>query len=222
MSTAITSAAGTSSRSSSSRFGSSSPSNAVTPVRLPLGRLRLVTIPSLIGSPPIWKTMGIVVVAFLAARAAARLFAKITGTRRPTNSAASAGNRSYCSAQRNAMATLRPSTKPSSFKPRRNATKPSTLGGPPARRNPTTGIACCCALAACGHAVAAPPRRVMNSRRCMVSPPYSITASARPSSVSGKVRPSVLAVFMLMISSIFVDCCTGRSAGFSPLRMRPV
>src|ERR1700692_4880998 len=31
------------------------------------------------------------------------------------------------------------------------------------------------------------------------------------------VRPSVLAVFMLMISSTLVVCWTGRSAGFSPL-----
>src|SRR5207249_5836594 len=51
---------------------------------------------------------------------------------------------------------------------------------------------------------------------------YSITSSARPSSVSGKVSPSALAVFMLMISSTLVACCTGRSAGLSPLRMRPV
>jgi hypothetical protein len=34
-------------------------------------------------------------------------------------------------------------------------------------------------------------------------------------------RPSALAVLRLMTSSIFVTCCTGRSAGFSPLRMRP-
>jgi hypothetical protein len=51
---------------------------------------------------------------------------------------------------------------------------------------------------------------------------YSITSSARPSSVSGKVMPSALAVFMLMISWIFVSCWTGRSEGFSPLRIRPV
>jgi hypothetical protein len=51
---------------------------------------------------------------------------------------------------------------------------------------------------------------------------HSITSSARPSSVSGKVRPSALAVFILMISSTFVDCWTGKSAGFSPLRTRPV
>jgi hypothetical protein len=34
-------------------------------------------------------------------------------------------------------------------------------------RNPTTGIAGCCAPAADGHAAAAPPSSVMNSRRPM-------------------------------------------------------
>ena len=51
---------------------------------------------------------------------------------------------------------------------------------------------------------------------------HSITSSARPSNVIGTVRPSALAVLRLMISSTFVDCWTGRSAGFSPLRIRPV
>jgi len=51
---------------------------------------------------------------------------------------------------------------------------------------------------------------------------YSITSSARPSSEFGTVRPSVLAVLRLRISSTFVACCTGRSEGFSPLRIRPV
>ena len=36
----------------------------------------------------------------------------------------------------------------------------------------------------------------------------------------GDVRPSALAVFVLMTSSNLVARCTGRSAGFSPLRMR--
>ena len=44
---------------------------------------------------------------------------------------------------------------------------------------------------------------------------YSIT-SARASSVAGTSRPSALAALRLMISSIFVDCTTGRSAGFAP------
>jgi hypothetical protein len=50
---------------------------------------------------------------------------------------------------------------------------------------------------------------------------YSITSSARSSNDCGMAIPNVLAVFMLMISSTFVICSTGSSAGFSPLRMRP-
>ena len=49
---------------------------------------------------------------------------------------------------------------------------------------------------------------------------YSITSSARPSSDGGTVRPSALAVFRLMINSNLVGACTGKSAGFSPLRIR--
>ena len=37
----------------------------------------------------------------------------------------------------------------------------------------------------------------------------------------GKVSPSIWAVLALMTSSTFVDCMTGNSDGFSPLRMRP-
>ena len=42
------------------RFGPTMSLNGVRPVRLPHGRLRLVTKPSLTGSLPIWKTIGIV------------------------------------------------------------------------------------------------------------------------------------------------------------------
>src|SRR5262245_45470562 len=51
---------------------------------------------------------------------------------------------------------------------------------------------------------------------------HSITSSASARSLSGTSRPSALAVFRLMTSSNFVDCITGRSPGFSPLRIRPV
>src|SRR5215211_297736 len=51
---------------------------------------------------------------------------------------------------------------------------------------------------------------------------YSITSSARARRVGGTSRPSALAVFTLMISSALVDCWTGRSAGFSPFRIRAV
>jgi hypothetical protein len=49
---------------------------------------------------------------------------------------------------------------------------------------------------------------------------YSITSSARESSAGGISRPSALAVFWLIASSYLVGACTGRSPGFSPLRMR--
>src|SRR5262245_36144943 len=51
---------------------------------------------------------------------------------------------------------------------------------------------------------------------------HSITSSARPNSVIGKERPSDFAVLRLMTNSVFVDCWTGRSAGLSPLTIRPV
>ena len=69
-STATRVAAGTSSRRSSSRFAVNSPLKKLIPVTLPPGRARLATRPSLTGSSPTTKTMGIVVVAALAASAA--------------------------------------------------------------------------------------------------------------------------------------------------------
>ena len=52
------------------------------------------------------------------------------------------------------------------------------------------------------------------------SHPYSITSSARASSCGEISRPSAFAVLRLITSSNLVGCWTGRSAGFSPLRMR--
>jgi hypothetical protein len=51
---------------------------------------------------------------------------------------------------------------------------------------------------------------------------HSITSSASASSLSGTVRPSILAVWALMTNSNLIDCTTGNSAGLAPLRMRPV
>src|SRR5262249_45183334 len=48
---------------------------------------------------------------------------------------------------------------------------------------------------------------------------HSITSSARASSVGGISSPSMRAVCALMTSSNLVDCTTGRSAGFAPLRI---
>jgi hypothetical protein len=49
---------------------------------------------------------------------------------------------------------------------------------------------------------------------------YSITSSARASRAAGISRPRAFAVLRLIASSYLVGACTGRSAGFSPLRMR--
>jgi hypothetical protein len=48
---------------------------------------------------------------------------------------------------------------------------------------------------------------------------YSITSTACASSVGGTVRPSALAVFMLITNSNLVGCSTGRSEGLVPLRI---
>ena len=50
---------------------------------------------------------------------------------------------------------------------------------------------------------------------------YSITSSARASSVGGTSRPSAFAAFRLITNSNLVDCTTGRSTGLAPLRIRP-
>lgn len=50
-------------------------------------------------------------------------------------------------------------------------------------------------------------------------PAYSITSSARASSVGGNSSPSALAVLRLRTRSYFDACSTGKSDGFSPLRI---
>src|SRR5262245_56141449 len=65
------------------------------------------------------------------------------------------------------------------------------------------------------------PRRCRTpEQRHELPSPHSITSSARASTELGRSRPSDLAVFRLITSSYLVGACTGRSAGFSPLRMR--
>src|SRR5262245_43432422 len=94
--TATRATPGISSRRSSSRLATSSVETKLMPVRLPPGRARLATRPSLTGSSATAKTMGIVVVAALAAKAETGPSAEvITVTCRRTNSPASAGSRSY-------------------------------------------------------------------------------------------------------------------------------
>jgi hypothetical protein len=50
---------------------------------------------------------------------------------------------------------------------------------------------------------------------------HSITSSASASTLSDTLRPSAFAVLRLIANSNLVGCITGKSAGFSPLRIRP-
>src|SRR5262245_22429623 len=65
-----------------------------------------------------------------------------------------------------------------------------------------------------------PSRRAANQLDERAPPHHSITSSARASKVGGSSRSSALAVLRLITSSNLVGVCTGRSPGFSPLRMR--
>src|SRR5215472_13235284 len=64
-----------------------------------------------------------------------------------------------------------------------------------------------------------PRRSRAAEQRDEIAPFHSNTSSARASSVGGTAMPSALAVFILMISSKWVGCSTGRSAGRAPFRI---
>src|SRR5262245_33931541 len=66
------------------------------------------------------------------------------------------------------------------------------------------------------------PRDRAAKKRDELAPLHSITSSARASSVGGISRPSASAVCKLITNSNFVAWKIGKSAGFSPLRTRPV
>src|SRR5262249_47878529 len=64
------------------------------------------------------------------------------------------------------------------------------------------------------------PRGRAAEQRDELAAVHAIAWSARASKLSGTVRPSALAVLRLITRSYLVGACTGRSDGFSPLRMR--
>src|SRR5262249_42420754 len=66
------------------------------------------------------------------------------------------------------------------------------------------------------------PCRRAAEQRDELAPLHSIPWWARGSSVGGTSMASALAVERLMTMSNWVGCTTGRSLGFSPLRMGPV
>src|SRR5262249_10120802 len=96
---------GTTSLNNCRRLAVSSGARNANPVTFPPGRARLDTSPSATASPRAKATMGIVVVACRAARAAAVLGAMITSTSRPTSSTANGAKRAgWPCASRNSIA----------------------------------------------------------------------------------------------------------------------
>jgi hypothetical protein len=105
-------AEGMASRRSSIHFGAKSWATDVTALTLPPGRARLFTNPLAAGSSPLnAMTIGIVLVAAIAARIAAGATATMTPSLAATSSFASSGSRSALAfANRISNSTLRPST----------------------------------------------------------------------------------------------------------------
>ena len=65
-------------------------------------------------------------------------------------------------------------------------------------------------------------RRTAEQADELAASDHSITSSARASNVGEISIPSALAVLRLMTSWNVVGCCIGKSAGFSPFRIRPM
>ncbi len=70
-----------------------------------------------------------------------------------------------------------------------------------------------------GPSCAKTGREQMQQRGCAEGRSYSITSSARASSICDTSRPSARAVGRLMTRSNLVGCWTGRSPGFAPRRI---
>src|SRR5262245_3885896 len=66
------------------------------------------------------------------------------------------------------------------------------------------------------------PRCRAAEQRDELAPPHSMTSSAAEMIAGGISSPSAFAFWRLMTKSILLGSMTGRSPGFSPLRMRPV
>ena len=162
------------SRNRSSRFPARSTVSADRPVTFPPGRARLPTRPELTGSPAAANTIGTAGAACFAAKLVARVPpVTMMSTLIRENSAAISAKRSLrASAQRYSIAIVRPSIQPRSWSRRANAAARSfSARGVLSPKKPTIGrFTACCARAASGHAAAAPPSNVMNSRHRMGIP----------------------------------------------------
>jgi len=179
---AMTPACGTSSESSSRRFGVSSSASKLTPVRLPPGLARLATRPSSTASAPILKTIGIVEVALFAANAVGRR--PWRQSRQPCGRRARWPMRAADHSGPSPRGIRSPRSVPRhslSFSPWRNAaTYGANAPGEAVLRMPITGIALCCARRGQATAVV-PPSSSSNSRRLICRPPLCCSPCPRSS-----------------------------------------
>ena len=122
---------GRTSLSNSSLLPSSAAARRLSPVMFLPGRARLATNPAATGSAPLAAmTMGIVVVACLAAWTIGLPLATITSTRNRTSSAARSRTLAgFAPVQRGSSAMFRPSIQPRSCRPCRKASKLFLLSG---------------------------------------------------------------------------------------------
>ena len=65
------------------------------------------------------------------------------------------------------------------------------------------------------------PRCRTVEQRDELAPFHSITSSASDRTLSENLTPSAFAVLRLITNSNLLDCMTGKSAGFAPLRILP-
>jgi hypothetical protein len=177
------------SRSSSSRLAARSVTWVDRPVILPPGRARLATRPSPTGSRPSANTMGMADVARLSAGTAVPAVTMTSGLRRTSSLAISTSRSLRPSAQRYSSATVWPSIQPSS---RSRCTRAAVHGahtdGDVVPTIPMVGsFPVPCAVAAIGHATAAPPSAVMNSRRLIGPTPGEIGCSLKVAYYSAHV-----------------------------------
>src|SRR5262245_34055983 len=168
----MTEALGTTSRKICSRFDASALVSKLTPVQLPPGRFKLATKPSLTGSPPEDnRNYGSSCFRCESGRAAAG---------RDQDGETSAGKFGGHRGQP-IISAVGPAIFdgdifafditdfPQSPTERGQEAIHTACEAP--LRKPITGMAGCCALAASGHAAAAPPSRAMNSRRLITRSP---------------------------------------------------
>jgi hypothetical protein len=138
-----------------------------------------------------------------------------------------------CSVDTRASARVVQNQKPHVARPGRAYSKPTAELFDPVRylsRSPVSGITASPASAGLSRSTLArggkaniagrPIRAISGCEQSQQKNPYSITLLAWASTIDGNSMPRALAVLRLIARSNFTGACTGRSAGFAPLRIR--